>query len=294
MLHEYALDPNVISTWQSFRYFIENFGVSQGRMLSKYPKKWKKMVYEACSGCPDGTERKRIEEKLMEIDDKLIRCPYPFDTSLPWLTNAEASRGAFRAIISMINPNNHDNVLIADEIQGSEPLWKVPREKPVPRSAQAMADCAERLLWYAKEILFVDPHFDPAKSRYRNTLKAFIEKISDPAKIRRIEYHLSKRYASDYFRDELVKRVPCILKEGITITFIRWEEADHGESIHPRYILTDFGGMRFEHGLDEEPGGPTVDVGLLDADLYKTRWNDYQKETKSFVYVDEFAITGIR
>jgi len=293
MLHEYALDPNVLNTWQSFRYLIENFGVSEGRIISQYPKKWKRMVYEACSACKD-VELSRIEQRLADIDDKLLKCACPFDPALPWFTNAEKCRDSFRAVISGANPNRHDNVLIADDIQCNEPLWGVPREKPVERVAGTMAACAAKLLAHAREILFVDPHFDPAKSRYRNTLKAFLEKVTDPSRVKRIEYHVANSLPDEYFQQEYTEKVSRLLRLGITVRFIRWQEADGGDSLHPRYILTELGGIRFEHGLDEEPGGPTVDVSLLDAALYKKRWKDYQKESTSFVYVDEVAVTGSR
>lgn len=302
MLHEYALDPSVLTNWQSFRYFFENFGVSEGRLIARYPKKWKKMVLEACSGCRE-VEKLKIVERLKEVNNednnKLIPSPCLFDPTRSWLANAEANRGAFRAVISTTNPSGHDNVLVADEIQGNDPLWMVEREKPIARTARTMADCAGKLLAHAKEILFVDPHFNPSKDRYLNTLKAFLQKIPVLSEVKRIEYHLSLQkddyYAKKFVEDISKKRLSSVLGHGTTITFIRWQEKSAGgDSLHPRYILTELGGIRFEHGLDEEPGGPTADVSLLEAGLYKTRWNDYQKDTTSFVYVDEFVVTGTR
>jgi hypothetical protein len=293
MLHEYALDPSVLTSWQSFRYFFESFGVSEGRLISQYPKKWKRLVYEACSDCKD-IERLRIEQRLADIDEKLFKCGAPFDPAVPWFVNAEANRSAFCAVISSANPNRHDNVLVADDIQRNDPHWNVPREKPIERNAAAMADCTAKLLAHAREILFVDPHFDPAKSRYRNTLKAFLEKVPDPAKVKRIEYHLSNRLSWQFFQQEYTERVSRLLRQGVTVTFIRWQEAGGGDSLHPRYILTDLGGIRFEHGLDEEPDGPTVDVSLLDRNLYNARWKDYQRETSTFSFVDELEVNGTR
>jgi len=306
MLHEYALDPSVLTNWQSFRYFFENFGVSQGRMISQYPKKWKKMVYEACAGCRD-VERSRIEQRLADIDDRLLRTTTIFDVAQPWLANAETNRKAFRAVISTANPARHDNVIIADDISDSDPLWYVEREKPVLRTAQELANCAGRLLEHAREVLFIDPHFNPEMSRYRNTLKAFLEKIPEPGKLKRIEYHVSNSLLPVNFSGSLLEHLPRIMSRDVTITFIRWQEAvrgSGGDSLHPRYILTDRGGIRFEHGLDEELGGPTADVSLLDNGLFKARWDDYQKnpatyfdKAKSkptFVYVDEFSVTGTR
>jgi hypothetical protein len=301
MLHEYALDPTALANWQSFRYLFENFGVTKGRIIAQYPKVWKRMVYDACAGCRD-IERTKIVQRLAEIDDKLFRTSAPFDPELSWLANAEASHNAFRAVISPDNPRRHEKVLTTDDISEFEPLWKVEREISVPRTAQALANCVSKLLEHAREVLFVDPHFDPTKSRYRNTLKAFLEIIPEPGKLKRIEYHVSNRLLTGNFTDSLKEQLPRILSKDITITFIRWLEADDGDSLHPRYILTDRGGIRIEHGLDEELNGPTTDVSLLDTDLFKNRWDDYQKypaayfnkekKKPTFQYVDEFELNS--
>jgi len=303
MLDEYALDPNVLTNWDSFRYFVEKFSVSQGRIISQYPKKWKRMVYEACSGCRD-IERSRIEQRLAGIDDRLFRTEAPFNPSLSWFTNAENNHNLFRAVISTTNPKRHENVLLADEMSEGDLLWNVDREMPVKRTATDLANSAGRLLEHAKEILFIDPYFKPTELRYRNTLKAFLGKVPEPGKLVRIEYHVSNKLLPKYFSDSLQENLPRILSRNVTITFIRWLEADGGDSIHPRYILTDRGGIRIEHGLDEEPGGPTADVSLLDTSLFKARWDDYQKDPdkkfdkenkkSTFAYVDEFVVVGTR
>ena len=262
MLHEYALDPSVLTNWDSFRYFIENFGVSKGRMISKYPKKmWKQMVKESCEKYCRPIELLKVINYLEKMDDKFLQTQCKFEPSLSWFVNAETNRSAFHAVISNENPNHHENVIVADDIQYDSPLWNAPREKPVLRTSREMAACAEKLLVNAKEILFVDPHFDPSARRYLNTLKAFMEKIPEPGKLKRIEYHISKKLSAVFFRDELYENVPSILNRDVSITFIRWEKADKGDSLHPRYILTDRGGIRIEHGLDEKLGGSTAAFG---------------------------------
>ena len=46
MLKEFALEPEALASWESFRYLIEKFGVSKGRVISRFPKQWKRLVYE--------------------------------------------------------------------------------------------------------------------------------------------------------------------------------------------------------------------------------------------------------
>lgn len=69
MLYEYALEPALLNNWKDFRYFAEKFGVSRGRMIARYPKRWKRLVYEPPANGGE-IERKRIEEGLSRLDDR--------------------------------------------------------------------------------------------------------------------------------------------------------------------------------------------------------------------------------
>src|SRR5690349_19025334 len=105
MIHEYALEPTLLSNWQDFRYFTEKFGVPQGRLISEYPKKWKKFVYQSID-CGE-IDRVRIVEGLRRIDEKLTRRINPgWTDGVNWLGNAiaEQTRKPFRAIIALANP----------------------------------------------------------------------------------------------------------------------------------------------------------------------------------------------
>lgn len=303
MLYEFALDPGVLNNWLSVRYFLENFGVPKGRLISRFPSKWKKMVYDACAYCND-IEKKRIEEKLATADNKMLRSERPYNSELPWLDNAENQHAAknFHAIISNTNPKRIADILIADELDETVPLWNIPREYCVQRRADDLSNYARPLIQTASEILFIDPHFNPEELRYRITLKNFLRDIKGNSRIKRIEYHLNgddSKPSKDYFETKCKEKLSSILPDGIEITFIRWKQKTSeetgvvgAETLHPRYILTELGGIRIEHGLDEGEEGETTDISLLDLSVYSQRWKEYQKETTCFDFVDEIRIVG--
>lgn len=64
-----------------------------------------------------------------------------------------------------------------------------------------------------------------------------------------------------------------------------------GDKPHARYILTEFGGIRYDYGLDKGEG-QTTDVSLIGPDAYKQRWQDYQLETSTYHLHDHFSVTG--
>lgn len=50
MLYEYAIEPELVATWSDRkvgRYFADKFGLGSPRIVSRYPKRWKKLVWSA-------------------------------------------------------------------------------------------------------------------------------------------------------------------------------------------------------------------------------------------------------
>ena len=91
MVYEFAVEPTLLNTWDQFRYIVEKFDVSQGRLISRFPKEWKKMVYESLNDCKE-IERARIEESLRRIDHRLLNTIRSYNGEGPtWLENAEVS-----------------------------------------------------------------------------------------------------------------------------------------------------------------------------------------------------------
>lgn len=160
MLYEYAVEPNLLNTWERFRYFIEKFGVSQGRFISRYPKSWKRMVYDSLAGCSD-MEKKRIEVRLKDIDDRLLRRQGTYDGNLAWLENAEreCASAPFQAIIAASNPRYQPFVLEGDSLDECHALWNPQTPMRVVRKAADMARFITPLLCWCSHVVFVDPHF---------------------------------------------------------------------------------------------------------------------------------------
>jgi hypothetical protein len=178
MIHEFAVDPALLNNWERFRYLTEKFGVCQGRLISRFPQRWKAMVYDGLNSVGE-IERKKIVECLLRIDEKMQVRAHPaiWDNGRSWLPNAEDehARQPFHAIVAGANTRNHDRVLAYDDLSEDTPLWAVPREKVVSREATSLASAVAPILRIAKSVILVDPYFDPYKPRARNALAAFLK-----------------------------------------------------------------------------------------------------------------------
>jgi hypothetical protein len=278
MIKEFALDPDAItSSYREFCYFTEKFGVSQGRVISAFPKKWRKLVCDSALREHKGkVEFSKIVERLNRFGNDIV-----FDTGRPsgegsqtWIDRAlvEHARKPFAAIISA-TAVDHPDVLLKDEIDEENPRFKAARQCAVPRTAQALIGCAEFLIRHAKIIKLVDPHFDPTKPRYQRPLEQIFSLLPGSKAI--VEIHRSDEIAND----ELIRRFQqgvSMLPSGVKMQLHVYEKAQ----MHNRFIITESGGLIYGVGLsDNEDGGgaPDEEVTLMEATVKNTRWNDYSK-----------------
>ena len=92
MIYEYALEPEMVSAWgrlHNQRFFLREFGLGQGRLVSRYPKKWARKVWESFGGDND-MDKKRLEELLVRLQETMIKrkdCVWD-DAQETWIENA--------------------------------------------------------------------------------------------------------------------------------------------------------------------------------------------------------------
>ncbi len=297
MLHEYALDPGILNDWQFLQFMLGNFGIPQGRLISDFPrKKWKRMVYDTSNACRE-VDRHRIVQLLKYIDPKLTDSLREYNSEKPWIENAiiQHADNPFQAIITGSKSEGQPHILIPEDLHETNPYWVIGREQIVEKRAEAMAAMAARLLNISSHILFIDPHFKPHELRYRRPLELFLDQALIGQNLQRIEYHLktdANGPTAEYFEQKCSELARHIITEGAELTFYRWKLRDSGDAFHARYILTELGGIRFEYGLDEAPGGSTTDITLLDTTVYSRRWSEFQVETAAYDLHDKFVVTG--
>ena len=288
MIHEYALEPELVATWTDRRtclYFKESFGLGQGRLVSRYPKCWKELVWEVFDSTDD-FDQKRLEVLLLHLSEQMVRrSDDQWDgESTSWLENAEREheKRPFHAIVTRTNPKSHAHVLTESEIDDESPLWKVGHGRHVKRNAVEMAEVVAPMLECSSDVIFVDPYFRPGEQRWRRPFKAFLERMvrQRPGEMpTRIEVHTSDKFkdteTKKFFRGECDAKLHKCVPEGMKVLVRRLKKKQDGEQLHNRYILTDLGGVAFGTGLDEGKEGETDDITLMARDQYQLRWSQY-------------------
>ena len=306
MLHEYAVDPEVVASWcdrANGRYFRASFGLGTPRVISKYPNHWKKLVREAWRRSTKGNDSNRLEELFKVLTTATVaRSTADWNPGDGWLDNTarEHERSPFRAILarresrdsgSAASTRTRAPVLDPAVLDEQTPLWSAPMGLKVKRTAAAIAQAVGSMLRIATDIVFVDPYFAPQRPGYVPVLVSCLHACHERRVIGASPQVLiltsgdpkKKSGTREFFEDKCRQQLPRRLPIRQAVTIRRLTERPGGERLHNRYVLTEHGGVSFGAGLDEKPdGNASDDLHLLGRDQYTQRWDQYSGDSPGF------------
>jgi len=293
MIYEYALEPEMVAGWGNrlnHRFFIREFGSGQGRLVSHYPKKWARKVWDSFAGGSE-MDRKRLEELLVRLQETMIkRKDCTWDENLTWLDNAvqENARHPFSVVMARNNPAARPEILCEDRLSVSPcPGWESPHGITVNREAPKMVAAVQQMLACCRWVKFIDPHLSPGTPRYEASLRAFLTVLAGERPVgppEFIETHSGYHGGTAAF---LREKFQVFIPHGLQLILYQWKERPGGQRLHNRYILTDLGGVSFHHGLDTGADGETDDITRLDLDQYLFRCRQYDPAAPAFDPADE-------
>lgn len=286
MIKEFAIQPEaLVGSFRDFRYLIEKFGVGQGRLISGFPSKWTKLVYEALSSQQLSEQEKHaiasyLKSKLVQPD--LV---YPSrrpggDGSKSWTVRAiEASKLIpFDGIITTEAAENQSNILSPNFLTEFDPRFASSHNLKVDRTADSLVGCIDLLIQACQTIKLIDPHLDPTKSRFRRVLQRVVDTVLASQRSTEIEIYRSydgdidKSNLLSFFKDWLPK-----ISRGLVV-FRVYLLSEDSVRMHNRFILTNIGGAMYGTGLDDwDDKLPRAqeDVVLLDHREFALKWSEY-------------------
>jgi hypothetical protein len=274
MFKEIAVDPAAISTsYRDFRYVIEKFGISEGRLIAAFPGKWKKFVYEAAQRQLHGVELKRVVERLNSLTkDYFLSKGRPGEGCADdWLSAAvaEHKRLPFDAIVAA-TADPEGIAVLAQDLDANHPCLQPNRQWHIERTAEVMAQCCEPLLRAATHIKLIDPHLDANNGRHRRPLVAFLKCVKPGA---RVDVFCSDRNGLDHLRRGIERALEAARPDCVEVRLYMRPQA----TLHNRYVLTQCGGLFFSTGLDDHDDGEnrTDEVGVLEPAIWSVQWERY-------------------
>lgn len=304
MIKEIALDPCLFAQWQHHLALRDDFGVEKGRVIAAFPKKWKRMVRdEVCrleAAEKIGPVKAKsviqwLEAPVGTRDARIIASSAGYDGSKGWHLNAADAWQSFDAILSIKEIETPNSILVDEDHEyRRDPKFIAETQRTVQRKRAPMVECIWPLLRDSKVMKLVEPYFNPHKARFRDVLEAMLDRLhTEGSSIREVELHVrhpEDKAANDlappsFTSHELKSKLSPLLRTGWSIRVHLWTRGR--EKMHPRYLLTDRGGIQIDHGWDEgEQDTETTPILILD----RARWE--QELVRYSLCSTDFIIDG--
>ena len=272
MIAECAVDPEVFATWRHFQSLHEDFGVSRGRLIAKFPKKWMREVSErsrelVLAGINTEIQAAKIEERLKsERFKRKLKSPggREYDAGRSWLDNATNTTHPFDLIVAS-GGGVVGNKVGADELLKDEHPFHRTNQCQVRRCKEDLIGAAESLLKGSTDVIIVDPNFRADEPRFVESLKYLVDCLDVQGRPpKRLEVHTcrTRKPGEAFHRGPHASQwkthfVPA-LPAGWQVTICYWDRLPSGGKPHARFLLTDSGGIYFDHGIDEGDGETLV------------------------------------
>ena len=274
MIHEYALDPAAVCNVKAFRHIAAGLGMHAGRMVRPFPKDWRKLCYKEAEKCSQ-TVQSQITHWLQDRAPRVLTRHRAEATFGPetWCENAirEHGQAPFRAIVANHAARRIPPIIDATDFDPCDPLWDVPRQVYIHRTAAEFASQIGPVLRYAHQIRIVDPYFagDPDQVEI---LVACLGPVvqQGSGRVEWVELHVDgeklKLPAVEHVKRRMAERYPTSLPAP---TIVRWRDG----YLHNRMVLTERGGVALGDTLRKHETRPDHII-LLEEGVWKQWWSD--------------------
>lgn len=280
MIHEYAIDPAVLSDLKAFRYIAAGLGMHVGRVVCPFPKDWKRLCYQVAD--KHGQQVKHaVTQWLQDRGPRVLtrhRSNTTYDYNLAtWCENAvqEHGRAPFKAILAYHTANSRPPIIDGSDLDPQDPLWNVPTQVYVQRCAAEFATHVGPLLRHARQIRIVDPYFvgDSDQVQILNACISYAEQAPD--RVAYVEIHVDgntvKHATVSHIESQIGRRYPKSLPPP---KIVRWMQG----YLHNRLILTDMGGVTTGDTLRQHDcrGDHII---LLEEPVWRKWWHYHDRQT---------------
>ncbi|MEI7994970.1 MAG: hypothetical protein WCH01_08725 [Methylococcaceae bacterium] len=264
MNEEFLVEPAGFNNALELKYILEKFGFFQGRFIGKFPKDWKKHIYQNMDKLPD-IEQARIRNLLDRNQDCLVPSGQPFDSAFPWLKNAH----------QQIEQQNFEGIVAASANEWNYPTYSEVdhdylmggHDIRILASSNNYTKITQRLLQLSPEIVLVDPFLKLYRDGCEQVLNDFLV-CAQKGKCRSFviwaRYDEASLKTKAAYTQMLGESYKPKLKNDVKITVKLVNDAASSQKMHARLMLSKLGGFRFDHGFSEFDADRYVDVAIID------------------------------
>lgn len=291
MIHEYAIEPSVLTAWaadkRDYAEFLREYGLGTPRIVSSFPKKKanKLRSYFLTKTPDDGQSQQGM--RYVEMVNKLVegialRDVEPFGGN-DWCLHAknENERIPFNVILSS-EPIQTQRNITPDTMYDPDSLWNHKDQLNIQRTNEGIRSAVSNLLRLATEqVVVIDPY--GWTDRAIRQMQYLINRISE-SRINNKFPSFSLFYKendsglnADVVQQRILARVNA--EVGVELNVWELEEVAGSDVFHNRVVLTEHGGVCFGHGLGVSgEQGHTDDAFLIGIEIYQKKWKQFIEE----------------
>lgn len=273
----YAVDPAAPTSVQELAALLGKFGPYHGRFIADFPLEWRKHALMRAQGLGD-LDRKRWASWLEKSKGAFLPVPLVYRDSIGWADNAAF---LLNDVVGLLGP-----VDATPPCKSLRDVLTDPDAFPdsggdhVPRTALHYAKVARPLFQLSNTVVLVDPYFklryrdknDPSREvriahRQIQTLKTLLSAAKKARKVEVFRLNLSAKEALIDEDDGAaleadLKKIREDLDCDITIEYDLLDPS-HSFDKHPRYLLGNYCGLKFDYGFDTNDDGSTNHVAWI-------------------------------
>jgi hypothetical protein len=293
MIHEYAIEPNVILSWASnsrdYAEFFREYGLGTPRIISSFPKsKAAKLRSYLLRQCPESSESlhgQRYIEIVQKIAEMTVQRECRSDRDEDWhqLVSSETNRLPFSVILTSEAIGIDRNISLPD-LYAEGSIWNHERQKTVQRTAANMLAVISNLVALSSEkIIVADPFgWSEESIGFIQELIGFLlsRKLNSKTPTLHVLYKEKRGSAgtgvgcpnAGYVKSQILSGVQPDY-DGNMLSVVCLNEKPGSDVFHNRYILSELGGLMSGHGVGVTGNeSHTDDIILLEESVYSKRW----------------------
>lgn len=279
MNDRYGVDPDAAASVAELAGLLRQFGPEHGRFIFDFPPDWIAQVRRHFQDASDMRRAQLAELWIHHAKRALLPTKTRYSTALSWPRNAAYLVGEARALIGPSGSTPPCRPL--EEVLIDPAALPDCRGGHIPRTPQAYAEAARPLLQISPKVVLVDPHFRlrfrvkdstaiRPSARHRQSLKALLSAAQSDRRVEVFKLMVSEKEA--LIEDPGGSRFEADLAEvgneaGVTGIDLEYDflDASHTLDRHPRYLLGNECGLRFDWGFDTMNDNSTNHVEWIGA-----------------------------
>lgn len=295
MIHEYALDPNVLDYWASnerdYAEFMREYGVGTPRLVSSFPKqkrsKLRSYLVQRSPGSDGSLQNSRYVEMVLKLVEEVVIRESSITMDAAWadIVRIENERLPFGAVLSSEVIRTQRNLTPAN-MYSSDSIWMHPRQVIIDRTFVGFSSAIKNFLRLATNGVVVVDAFGWTQASI-SAMKLIIEKVCEGRINGQLPcitlYYKTKRGestpAAAYVKNEVLRGLTGF--DPAKLCVFELDEMAGGDVFHNRCILTEHGGIITGHGIGvSDRATQTDEIVLMEAAVYKKKWDQFVENNR--------------